>query len=374
MTWKYALWRLLCLLLVGSAAAAGGLSRIAAQGGNGLPALPAGQHVGIIYSDTSPEAAEVIGNAFSETLAAGVDAYELSIAWSDLEPQAGQIDTSTLTYLLDILASLDVTPYLSIETINTVNLTLPADLSGAGPSALADGLHFDDPALIERFGVVLDAVVPLMAAHDGFFIAVGNEIDPWLAAHPEEVEPFLAFVAAARTRVQQIDPQIGVGASVTFDAVADNVAWLGNLLATSDAAVYTYYPLNADYTVRSPSVVGGDVAQMVRAAGGLPVLLQEVGYPSGYLPEASNGSSADMQRQFVENMFDAVLAQPQIRFVSFFQLADWGDAVCSYFMEYYGVNEPRFGEYLCSLGLRAYSGEAKPAYDAFLAGVQRFGG
>lgn len=374
--WTNRLWRsasLLLALVTALVAGVGGLA-LAQGGGNGLPDLPPGQHVGVIYSNTAPEAAEAIGAAFAESLAAGVDAYELAVSWGDLEAAPGVFNAASLTDPLDILASVGVLPYISLQTINTVNLTLPADLMGASASELAAGLSFDDPALLDRFGALLDTIVPPLAERGGFFISVGNEIDPWLADHPDQVEPFLAFVAASRARVQTLAPGMGVGATVTFDAVAEGVPWLPDLLAISDAAVFTYYPLAADYTARDPAVVAEDVARMVAAAGDLPVLLQEVGYPSGYLPDPSNGSSVEQQRQFVVNMFDAVAAHPPIRFVSFLQLADWGDAVCDYFMTYYGVSEPRFGEYLCSLGLHEYDGTPKPAFDAFLEGVRRLRG
>jgi hypothetical protein len=338
----------------------------------GLPLLAPGTHVGISYADPAPEAAEVLDRAFGETIEAGADAYKLSLAWATLEPSPGGVDTAFLEVSLKILASADLTPYLVIKTIDTVALALPSDLvDPTDPDRLADGRHFDDPAIQARFNALLDQVVPLLVEYGGFFVAVGNEIDPWLTAHPDEAHPFLEFVAASRAHVRSIEPKMGVGANMTYSGVMGGFPHAEAFLVVSDAASFSYYPLNDDFTPRSPDAVADDIAAMVELAGERPVLIQELGYPSGYLPAPHNNSSTELQRRFVENVFDAALAYPQVRFISFQHLADWQDNECDAFLDYYGSDAPLFREYLCSLGLRQATGEPKPAYAEFLAGLAR---
>ncbi len=361
---------LLLLWLVTGSAAPGR----AQDGADALPLLSPGLHLGVIYSapENNPAAQTVLEAALGELIQAGLSAYQLSISWSDLEPAPGVIDTARLEEMLRILDALNLQPYLSITTINTTRLTLPRDLMAAGEAELAEGRRFDDPAITGRFAAVLDTVVPLLVAHNGFFVSVGNEVDGWLESRPAEAPGFVGFVAAARDHAHQIEPRLGVGATLTLGGVERNWAYIGDLLAVSDAAAFTYYPLNADFSVRDPSVAGADLARMVNVAGGLPVLLQEVGYPAGYLPDPSNGSSVEMQRAFVENFFAEVGRYPAVRFVSVLQLSDWSAAVCDLFVQYYtGVpTSPRMHEFLCSLGLREFDGTPKPAYDAFLAAVR----
>ncbi|HEX2618755.1 MAG TPA: hypothetical protein VHL11_01375, partial [Phototrophicaceae bacterium] len=257
-----------------------------------LPLLPSGTHAGIIYSTPDDAARPVLDAAFNEVYQSGADIYELSIAWSDLEPVPGQIDTAELEQYLTWLSSLHIHVYLSITTINTVALTLPSDLAVAPDLILlADGRHFDDPIIVERFGAVLDAVVPLLAEHGGFFLSVGNEVEGWLDFFPDEIDPFARFVAAARDRVHQIEPGLAVGAALTQGGVVRQSPVIAPILAVSDAAVFTYYPINDDFTVRDPAVVFDDLKGVIEASGDLPILFQEVGYPSGYLPEPANGSS-----------------------------------------------------------------------------------
>jgi hypothetical protein len=348
---------------------------VMAQGGgaDGLPLLPDGQYVGIIYSDPAPDAYNALDDVFGTALVSGANVYEIAISWAALEPEPGQIDVSLLEMLLQIVASIDVVdmvPYVGIETINTVNLELPSDMvDPADPSRFAAGWSFDDPRLQARFAALLDEIVPLLTAYNGFFLSVGNEVDGWLAAHPEHADGFVDFVAFSKAHVQAQAPQIGVGTAIMFGGVAAGYDFVADLLAISDAAVYTYYPLNDDFSPMPPSVVKNHVALMVAAAGDKPVLFQEAGYPSGYVPDPQNNSSVEMQRDFVARMYAAMAEYPQIRMVSFLQLADWTPDFCAYLADYYGSDAAAFQEYLCSLGFHTAEGDPKPAFEAFMTGL-----
>jgi hypothetical protein len=333
----------------------------------GLPLLPAGQHIGIVYSGPTYDAGETLGNAFGEALMAGATGYEISIHWSDLEPSPGQYDLSLLEENLAIIRSLDMVPYVVIRSIDTNVLSMPSDL--ADGNELLEGRHFDDPLIIERYHALMDQVVPLVVQSNGFFIAVGNEVDIWLSFHEDEWEPYVNFVVATRQHIQSIEPQMGVGANITFEGVVDNEPFVQDILAVSDAASYSYYPMRSNFTPFDPSAVSEHIAMFVETAGDLPILFQEIGYPSGYLPDPNNQSSVEMQAGFVTEMFAAIEAHPQIRFVSFQHLGDWEDEVCDFFLDYYGSHAAPFREFLCTLGYYTSHGEKKPAFDAFMAGL-----
>jgi hypothetical protein len=340
--------------------------------GDALPLLGAGTYVAVSYSDPTPEAAAIVDQAFGELISAGVNAYELNLTWADLEPSPGVIDTMFLRDLLNTLQSADLTPYFVVKTIDSVRLRLPSDLIDAGDSRkLADNRHFNDPVILDRLQAMLEQVVPVLMDFGGFFIALGNEIDPWLMANPEEVQPFLEFVQAGRTYIQSIAPQMGVGVNLTYEGVLNGFSATTQFLTLSDAASFSYYPLNADFTPKDPRVVSNDMATMVQLAGALPVLIQETGYPSGYLPTPRNNSSTEKQRQFVENLFSALRTYPQIRVVSYQHLADWQASECAAFSDYYGTSVPTFQEYLCTLGLLQDTGETKSAYTEFLSGLRQ---
>jgi len=362
---------------VALAAIAHGVASQADESDAALPLLPPGQHLTAFYTPPDePAARSALDAAFFEVVQSGASGYVLPINWGEMETAPGEVDTAGLESALETLASLGLQPYVSITTINTVKLTLPPDLMTADETELADGRHFDDPVILERFARFLDAIVPLVAEHGGFFISVGNEVEGWLDERPDEVDGFVAFVAAAREHVHTLAPGLGVGATITHGGIARGVPFLGDLLAVSDALALTYYPLNDDFTVRDPVVAAADVEAIIAAAGELPVLFQEVGYPSGDAANPQNGSSAELQRQFFAHFFAAMRQQPQVRFASVLQLADWSDVVCDAFVRYYtGLDSlPALHEYLCSLGLRAADGTPKPAYAEFLNAVRESAG
>ncbi len=365
----------LLVLLIALAAGCGG-----GGGGGGspkpavnaatLPLLAEQRLVGVVYSAPTPAAKAALDADFASCIAAGASTYELAVTWASLEPTPGTIDTSTLATLLTTVSSSKLVPYLVIKTIDTNQLTLPADLMDASDATKLNGsLQFDSPQVLSRFAALMDAVTPLLVGQGGFYLAVGNEVDVWLGANPTAQAAYLTFLAQARARVHQDDARLAVGATCTFGVVGAAPALLSSLLAVSDAASYTYYPLNADFSVRPPTVVAADLAAVVGASQGKQVLLQEVGYPAGYLPTPGNGSSAAMQQQFVTNIFAAMAAQPAIRYCSFMQMADYTPAEVASFSTYYGISQPLFLEYLATLGLVGSSGVSKAAFAALLTGL-----
>lgn len=349
------------------------LSSAQIDSGNSLPLLEDDQAIGLVYSDTVPEAKDVLDNAYGEMLTAGLNGIALAFFWEDLEPSPGEYDTALLETYLELTELFDMNVYLVIRTVDTVTVHAPSDLVDPNsPTGFKNGLRFNSAEVLARFQAMLDVMLPILEDKQVFFISVGNEIDGWLNTYPAEIEPFAAFVDSNRNYIQAQNPEIGVGATLMFGAVERHDSWISEIADVSDAVVLTYYPLNVDFTVRDPGVVADDFALMAEFAGEKPILLQEVGYPSGYTTNPGNNSSGEKQAQFVTNIFAELTNYPQIRFLSFLQMANWVDAECDDFLDYYGLDAPRFREYLCSLGIRETTGEAKPAYDAFLQGLQNF--
>ncbi|QDU66076.1 hypothetical protein [Engelhardtia mirabilis] len=336
-----------------------------------LPLLSPGTHVGLIYSDPPLSALAVMDAAWSECLAAGVDGFELAISWSDIEVAPGIYDTTYLDTLLILLQIAGLETFLNVATIDTVNLSLPADLvDPSDPQELAPGLTWDHPLVVLRFREVLDRVAPLLVERDGFFLSVGNEVDTYLGSRPEQQVPYASFVAAAADYTHQLEPKLGVGSTVTLNALFQTPALFELLRQVGDNVPFTYYPVNGDGTVMDPSVVPGHIAAMAAAVAPRPLILQELGYPSGWQQLGGIGSSLERQRQFVENAFAAFASAGNVRFASFLQLGDWGPAELALFQLYYGITDPLFLEFLGSLGFREhFTGAPKPAYDQFLFGL-----
>ncbi|MCR9246733.1 MAG: hypothetical protein NXI31_16995 [bacterium] len=338
-----------------------------------LPLLGPGQRIGLIYSAPPVTARGAMDAAWQESLARGVDGYELAIRWTDIETAPGVFDLTHLDHLLATTSAAALAPYVVLQVIDTTALTLPADLVDAGfPNELRAGLTFDSPAFSQRLATVLDALVPRLVANGGFYLAIGNEVDVWLAARPHHAPAYAALLAAMRAHSRALDPRLAIGTSVTFTGFERQPALVELLKAASDTVAFTYYPLMSNFHPRSPDVVAADFDTMRAAVAPTPLLLQEVGYPAGWSSGPTNGSSHEAQRRFVQNVFLALRSRPDIRFCSFLHLGDWGPSELDRFESYYGLSDPRFREFLGTLGMREHDdGAAKPSYTEFLVGLDR---
>ncbi|MFH1139596.1 MAG: hypothetical protein V1816_26255 [Pseudomonadota bacterium] len=335
---------------------------------NWLPLLGPGTWLGVVKPEGhvgAPKA--LIEAAFNECLRSGVKAYQYSIAWSELEKVPGVIDASRLDLDLAVLQTHNLAIYLNIPTINRNRLALPYDLvDPQNPDRLAPGLKFDSREVLDRFGRVLDRVVPILVARGGFFLSIGQEIDVYLAANSGAVNDFINFTGVARNRVKGLDSRLGVGVNFGFRALEVMPSTIPKFLSHGDAASFNYYPLYVDYRARPPEDVDGDLDRLLNSSQGLPLLLQEAGYTSGYHPTPTNGSSQEWQRRFMMNLIRGVKKRPRIRFCSVIQLADWTDETVDRLMLYYGASAPLFREYLAGLGLLFKDGSPKTSYETFL--------
>jgi hypothetical protein len=143
---------------------------------------------------------------------------------------------------------------------------------------------------------------------------------------------------------------------------------LATLNAAADVWIATYYPIDGYFVPRTPGAALTELPQLTGLAGGKPLVLQEVGYPSA----SSLGSSEQAQAQFIANVFQVWRTLgSQLPFVNFVSLHDTTASVCAQFALYYGVGTlggdvNNFKAYFCSLGIRRSDGTPKPAWNTFL--------
>ena len=337
------------------------------SGASDLPLLAPARALGVIYSEADPAAKPTLDQSYGEMIAAGANSYELSVTWASLESAPGVIDLTALDNLLSIIQGAGQLPYLVIKTVDTVSLEIPADLRDANDRlALAGGRSFDDPVIVNRFKLLLDSLVPLLVSRGGFFLSVGNEIDIHFSQVPQRKTPFLNFLIEARTHCRTLNPDLAVGATLTYEGFQSDPQYFDLIRDNSDAVALNYYPLT-NGLVRSPNLVATELGAVVQRAGNKPVLIQEAGYPTGTL----NGSSEAMQRDFFDNLFNYVATEPRIRFLSCLHLADYTATELSSFLQFFQSTDPLFVEFLTTLGARNRDGSPKLGYSALLQGTAR---
>jgi hypothetical protein len=313
------------------------------------------QTLGIIYNPPSEPPPTAWDYLISVGMAdnAGINGAVVAYRWSQIEPTAGELDVTQAADDLNMTSRwLGYTTLLGIQLLNTTDKETPADLLD---------VSFDDPRMLERFEALFEALLPHLNENVRY-LSIGNEVDGYLAAHPEEWEAYRAFYEAAAAYVHQAAPSLQVGITFTFGGALtypDEFAWLNE---ASDVIILTYYPSSEGFTFDNPAAPLDDFPRMVEIAGGRPVVLQEVGFASSELL----GSSEADQAAFVSSVFSAwEQAGNAVPFLDFFLLHDLPDQMCSELEAYYGLQHERFHAFLCTLGLRRADGTPKQAWDTF---------
>lgn len=327
-----------------------------------LPAVPERTlAIAIIPALEPPVTADNVIRRYTDAIQRSTDAGAtgnlVAKAWSELEPTTGDYTLDELMSSLNVgTQTYDQSQFLGIQVLNTTVKETPPDLL---PVA------FDAPEMIQRFQQLFDAILPHLEEKT-HYVSIGNEVDVYLMAHPDEWKPYKQFYEAALTYIHQTAPWIKVGVTTTFGGTLSAYEQVVDLNTMSDVFIMTYYPLKDGFGVRPPDSPLSDFPQMVKWAGDKPLILQEVGYPAA----ESWGSSEADQADFVRNVFKAWDADAvHIPFLSYFAMGDFSDELCKGFMTYYGLPDQQvFYDFLCTLGLLKVDGTPRQAWQAFVDG------
>ncbi len=295
--------------------------------------------------------------AYDLAISAGAHGNFVSYRWSELEPSPSTYKLDELRGSLGYSAVIrGMKVLLGIQVLNTTAKETPADLV---PVA------FDSDEMKQRFHALIDSMASELRSQVAY-LSIGNEVDVYLTQHPAEWNAYRAFYADAADYVRSVAPNVKIGVTATYGGAKGVAAHDVTVLnGPSDVVILTYYPLRPDFSVYPASVAAADITSMVELAGGKPLVLQEVGYPTSSLL----GSSDMAQAEFVTNVFDSWQANAaRIPFLNFFALHDFTPDLCQAAAGYYGLpDDTKFREYLCTLGLRFADGSPKPAWETFRA-------
>ncbi|MEM6648360.1 MAG: hypothetical protein AAF730_19115 [Bacteroidota bacterium] len=297
----------------------------------------------------------------------GMSGFTYYVDWADLEPTPGQYALDEFTETLATLQGLGLRPFVNITVGDIAEYNLPPDLSD-GAGGLGDGVALDDPVLIERFGRILDRVVPIAVAHGVFFLGVGNEINERLDhTSPDELGAYATFVEAARERVHRIAPDLAVGVVLTTAAIRNRTLTFQSMKQVSDIIPFNYGPIQSDFFVFALDDIEADFQDVVAGYGAGPLLIQELTCPSARTMNASEA----WQRGCFEELFELIDATPRVRFASVFTFQDFDGATCQAVRDALLGSDlddlpaevaQRLADYLCELGVIRPDGTPKPAW------------
>jgi hypothetical protein len=202
------------------------------------------------------------------------------------------------------------------------------------------------------------------------WISIGNEVDAYLKEKPEQIPTFRKLLDNVRGTLSREFPGIPLTTNFTHGALRDLRTRYKVIDDALAFASFTYYPMDPDFTFHPPDTAASSVAEMVRAARGRKLYIQEVGYSSSPLL----GSSPERQARFFENFFKAVRAhQRNILAAHVLWASDLPEAVTQQLSEYYKLpGAERFKAFLATMGLHDTQGHPKPAWQVYRDEATRF--
>lgn len=275
----------------------------------------------------------------------GMDATPVSFNWEDLEPASGVYQNDLLKLADLYFPAMDTKVGLSIRPLDTNGKHVPPDLIDT---------PYDDPVLIRRFKVLIDHVFSQIPNLDLIYLSIGNEIDIALADNSLRWEQYTVFYEEILAHIRLTHPRLKLGTSASLYGLvgfADDE--LNRINRGSDVVLATYYPLHADFTVKSPKVVHGDIESLLAIYPIKEIYFSDVGYPTS----ARLKSSQKQQASFVRNVFKVWDRYPQrIPHITFLTLTDVSQDETHAFSEYYGISRINFRAFLKTLGLRKRKG------------------
>eukprot|EP01083_Nonionella_stella_P087319 242861_1 len=346
-----------------------------------LPLLSPGFHVATPYDPPSNTTHSAITDvAFYDDLLPHMSVYQFGFTWLDYEATPNIIDSSTPVFYLNIADNtLNLQPFVGISIINTNQLSIPSDL--VTNNQLSGDLLFNSTAFLTRYFAVLSDIIPQIIAHRGFYVILANEFNGYSQLYdiPGYADSFVDFVERSMNHIHNTlgYKDLAVGVTIMHGGLASltGIAWYDRLLSVVDVMSVTYYPLQSDFSVQNPSVARHAFQEIIEyIPSDMAIIIQEFGYPSGYLYGSTNNSSQSKQAAFFTNMLEEFISsgavqlnaqyinQSRLRVASVFKMVDWSADTCTWYGSYYQITDPRFMEYLCTLGLFTFEGVEKLSY------------
>ncbi len=324
----------------------------ATDGGNPYDGRPP---LGLVVN-TCPALDGIEGEVIESLAQDGADFYAQRVEFRQLTDDPDFV--ALIQFALPWYKSLGYRVLLTIPTVDTALRTMPDDVVD---------LPLDSPETIARFEQALEELLTpeVIAAID--WISIGNEVDLYFGAHPEDVAPFVTFADAGYAKLASLGLNAPHCVTFTQEGVEFDVAGAATALLPSCTFLpMTLYPMSEEPFHFLPPLEGAAKIADFPEIPDLPRVYQEIGYVSA----ASNGGSPELQAEFFHEAFTHTLSS-DIQAVAVNWYCDHPIELCKDFVEHlYGVppgspDYDAFVGFICSLGLVESEGEPKPAFAVF---------
>lgn len=303
--------------------------------------------------------------SFDEVMKAGIQVVEINLRWEDIETSQGVYqDPYGILSAITFYGYNNIEVLLTISVINTVKSTVPEYLQG---------YQFSDEEVITAFNEMSDWVfqqIDPSVQIAGF--SIGNEIDIYLNGQ-SNWQDYTQFYQATSSHAKQQRPSIpiGVKCTVTGGLLSGELSEVQAINSYSDVIMLNYYPNGSQFTVLDPTIVHTHFNYITQSFPNKDIWFTELGYQSG---SEYCASSETKQAQFYHEMFSAWdNHSTQISLVLVDWLHDATEEQLEEWIEYYGLSDPGFVEFLATLGLRNYDHTDKYAWLQLLAETEARG-
>jgi len=268
------------------------------------------------------------------------------------------LETSPNTYSMTLM---DIANYyyplhnmkidLTITPIHTNKLEVPSDLTVT---------PFSSTVMISRFNKMLDTVKAHIPNLQLSSLVIGSEHDVYIGSNATLWTDYTVFYNAVCAHAKILWPGLKVATELTFNGITTFSSQAQTLNSNSDYIGVSHYPLNTNFTVKSPTTITNDFATLVALYPSKKLCFYQFGYPSS----STCNSSTTLQTQFIIQTFQAWdNYAANIYMIDFTWLHDLDAAQVIYWGNYYNLTNPAFLEFLRTLGLRDFNGNGadKPA-------------
>ncbi|RLD21425.1 MAG: hypothetical protein DRI54_09180 [Bacteroidetes bacterium] len=326
--------------------------------------LPAGDRIIAFQVDMAEN--NNYDSAYNYALDACMQSVHHAFSWKAMEPEPGNISGPVFD-LLDIVniyhPAFGIKVEYNIPVVNTVTREVPDDL---------EEIPFSDPIMIARFKALLDSIFSKLPDVELSALTIGNESDIFWGTDEAKYLDFKIFLDSVSVYAKTLyfdmhGTELKIGTTLTHEGLVNPAisAYCQQLNSDVDVISVTYYGIDQNMMVIPPADVNAEFGELVALYSDTskPIYLVECGFPESTV----NGSSLELQRQFIKNVFLAWdTFSDNIKYVSFFKTTDWSQAQVDTLAIYYGLQDNEiFKEFLRTLGLRTYPGDGinKPAYE-----------
>lgn len=291
--------------------------------------------------------------AFKIAKDVGIDRIGLFLSWNVLEPSPNKFDGNWLEIAAQYYPPQHVKIDLTLAVVNTNHADTPSDLQNRS---------FSDPVVIDRFKKLLNFVFTKVKPEQLSSLNIGSEYDKFFGTDQNKWKEFAAFYKFAHDYLKSKWPSVVVATETTYDGITGPTRdVIKEINKISDTIGISYYGTQSNFEVIDPKQVHDVFDLLCSIYTGKKISFFQFGYPSSNTLK----SSTLKQKEFVEQSFLAWDKHAdQIELIDYTWLHDHSPESVDKILKTYNFFDPKFREFIATLGLRTYTGQAKPAFVA----------